>query len=400
MSGFNASTGHGVVDQTLNNTLGAVFLGIVGATFLFGVTTLQTYLYYHHYDRDTHLHKIAVAVLWLLDLIHLVFIIHAVYYYAIKGFGDFARLGSVVWSVKVSGVIHISYEKCSGAQHLYHMLLGSSYHQLFTPTVFGSWVDTTMVFWAILWYVSNEIISQIDTIADDFEKAGVVAGGFGIGIALAYKVYTIQTFQELELVSWAIDTSLATSTTIDFTIASAMCFYLHKSQGTESRLNSRISTIMQYTLSSGLFTSACSLSTLFTYTLMPNNLIFLSLQFLSTKFYAGSFLAMLNARQRRSRNESLNGEEQPEGPQEIEFRVDTTTTATMSIHTDVDSHWQHESFHSTLSSSLSTSTSSSSPPISPSDTSETQSTYVSFELESKKQSWDVEARPVVATVYS
>lgn len=43
-----------------------------------------------------------------------------------------------------------------------------------------------------------------------------------------------------------------------------MCFYLRKSKGEEQRLNTRISRVMQYTLNSGLLTSACSLSALFT----------------------------------------------------------------------------------------------------------------------------------------
>ncbi|KAK7439518.1 hypothetical protein VKT23_017447 [Stygiomarasmius scandens] len=126
-----------------------------------------------------------------------------------------------------------------------------------------------------------------------------------------------------------------------------MCYYLKKSQGSEQRLNSKISTVMQYTLSSGLLTSAVSLSTLFTYTLMPNNLIFLGLQFLLTKFYVGSFLAMLNARHRPSNkapgySDVENGSHikltTPTRTQNSrwEFRVQTTVQTETFTESDID----------------------------------------------------------------
>ncbi|KAG7087622.1 hypothetical protein E1B28_013570 [Marasmius oreades] len=137
--------------------------------------------------------------------------------------------------------------------------------------------------------------------------------------------YTVDTFSGLENISWAINSSLAASTAIDFTMSAAMCYYLGRSMSIgESGLNSRISAVMQYTLGSGLLTSACSLATLFTYNLMPNNFIFLSLEFLLTRLYVGSFLAMLNARQRPQ-----GGSQQTTTAialPSVHFRVSTTVT--------------------------------------------------------------------------
>ncbi|KAJ3500944.1 hypothetical protein NMY22_g19090 [Coprinellus aureogranulatus] len=109
--------------------------------------------------------------------------------------------------------------------------------------------------------------------------------------------------------AWVIAAALGTSTAIDFFIAIAMCWYLRKSRGSGSRLNSRIDLVMQYTLSSGLLTSACSLATMFTYLLLPNTFVFLGLEFMLTKFYVGSFFAMLNARKMKGqRAKSYEGE--------------------------------------------------------------------------------------------
>ncbi|KAJ3926495.1 MAG: hypothetical protein NXY57DRAFT_719669 [Lentinula lateritia] len=277
MSNQTSSLDGSLQSQNIDNTLGAVFIGIVGATFVFGITTLQVYMYYHHYQRDSYLHKLAVAVLWILDTFHLVLIVHATYHYAVKGFGDASNMAFIVWSVKLQVTINVIIILFVQSLYAYRVWILGGYHH------------------GVLGYV----------------VAGVVIGGFGIGAAVAYKIYTIQMFEELHAISWTIYLSLATSTAIDFTIASTMCYYLHKSRGSESQLNSRISTVMQYSLSSGLFTS---------------------LQFLSTKFYVGSFLAMLNSRQHRNVDGQVSSSVKPG----IEFRVQ------MSTFTDEDAQWQHE----------------------------------------------------------
>jgi hypothetical protein len=43
-----------------------------------------------------------VAILWVLDSFHLALCIHAVYTYTVTGFGDFAILMTIVWSLRVS----------------------------------------------------------------------------------------------------------------------------------------------------------------------------------------------------------------------------------------------------------------------------------------------------------
>ncbi|KAF8868475.1 hypothetical protein CPB84DRAFT_1807936 [Gymnopilus junonius] len=254
-----------LADQTLDNTIGAILIGIVGAALVFGITTLQTYWYYHTYPNDALLHKCSVAVLWTLDAFHLALVVHAVYTYAVIGFGNWLRLLEITWSIKLQASINVVIVLIVHSLYAMRVWLLGGYHR------------------GILGYI----------------VALVVLGGFAIGIVLAYLIYTIRSYIELESISWAINAALATSTTIDFIIAGAMCYYLRKSKGSITRLNSRISTVMQYTLSSGLFTSACSLSAMFCYILLPNTFIFLALEFLLTKLYVGSFIAMLNARERK-----------------------------------------------------------------------------------------------------
>ncbi|EAU87880.1 hypothetical protein CC1G_01527 [Coprinopsis cinerea okayama7 len=253
-----------LVEPTLDNTVGAAFLGVVGAGFLFGGTTLQLVRYYTSYPNDTRLHKVSVGVLWTLDAFHFALAIHSVYMYAVTGFGNRLGLMKIQWSIQLQVAINVIIIVMVHSLYAHRVWKLSGYHR------------------GVLGYI---------TIL-------VVAGAAGIGIVLAYKVFTVKLYSELDGIAWIITAGLGTSTAIDFFITAAMCYYLRKSLGNGPRLNSRISVVTQYTLSSGLLTSACSLSTMFCYILLPNTFVFLGLEFLLTKFYVGSFLAMLNARER------------------------------------------------------------------------------------------------------
>ncbi|KAF8233994.1 hypothetical protein L208DRAFT_1394846 [Tricholoma matsutake] len=254
-------------NTSLDNTVGVIFIGATVSSFVFGVSTLQAYLYYHRFPEDSLLHKCAVAVLWILDIFHLAICIHVVYAYNVTGFGDLANLLTLCWSLRLQVAVNVVIV-------------------LLVQTLYAHRV------WLLCGYLHGFL---------GYLVAAAVAGGFGIGIVLAYEVYTANTFLDLEQKAWAVNASLGTSTVIDFFISITMCYYLRQSKGLETHLNSRISRLMQYTLSSGLFTSACSLSAMFSYILLPNTFIVIALGFLLTKLYVGSFLAMLNSRQRTRR---------------------------------------------------------------------------------------------------
>ncbi|KAG5734598.1 hypothetical protein E4T56_gene8611, partial [Termitomyces sp. T112] len=267
---------------TLDNTVGAFFLGTVGSAFLYGFTTLQMYMYYHRWLRDSFIHKYSVGALWLLDSAHLALVIHAVYIYIAKHFGDLQNLETIIWSMKAQITINVVVVLLVQTLYTYRVWILGGYHH------------------GILGYVVTVLL----------------LAGFVVGTILAYKVCTAHLYSELEEIPWSINTSLATSTATDFLIAGAMCYYLRKSRSSHSEhMNSRISRLMQYTVSTGLFTSACSLSAMFCYILLPGNFIYLALQFFLTKVYVGSFFAMLNARQRTENGSSRHDLESSRGTQ-------------------------------------------------------------------------------------
>jgi len=251
------------VPVTLGNTIGAAFLGTVFAAVLFGVTNLQVYLYFQNYPQDWRIQKISVFSLWILDIIHLSLTIAAVYHYLIDSFGSMAALQLVVWSFKLQIAVNVIIVLL--VQTLYAVRvwkLGRHYQRI----------------WPIL-------------------VAIIVGSGYAIGIVLAVKTYGINSFAELNEMSWVVYASFSSSTIIDVVIATAMCFYLIRSRSGFAGTNNKIVVIIRMTLISGFMTSACSLAALIAYAAMPDNLVFLGIEFLLTKLYINSFLAMLNARQ-------------------------------------------------------------------------------------------------------
>ncbi|KAF7425928.1 hypothetical protein PC9H_008290 [Pleurotus ostreatus] len=251
--------------QTLDNTLGSLYVGSLLAAVLYGITSIQTYSYFSwFYNRDSFVHRVAVGLLWSLDTIHFVLVVHGVYYYCVESFENPLKLLTLVWSMKLQIVINVIIILLVQGLYAYRVWLLGGYH--------------------------NRILAYIVIF--------ITAGGFAVGMALAHAVYTLTFVADHEKIGWAIISSLATATFVDFFIAGAMVYYLRRSRGLQQHVNSKISTLMQMSLTSGILTSACSTAALITYVALPKTLIFMGVESFLTKLYINSFLAMLNARER------------------------------------------------------------------------------------------------------
>ncbi|KAG1750548.1 uncharacterized protein EDB91DRAFT_1244132 [Suillus paluster] len=86
----------------IRDTFGAGFIGGMVAAILYGITTLQTYLYYVYYPRDNKSVKLLVALVWVIDTLHVSLMCHALYYYLVSNFGDEDALSAGNWSLFTS----------------------------------------------------------------------------------------------------------------------------------------------------------------------------------------------------------------------------------------------------------------------------------------------------------
>ncbi|KAG1797133.1 uncharacterized protein HD556DRAFT_275332 [Suillus plorans] len=224
----------------LGNTFGALFIGVILASVLFGLTNVQAFIYLQaHRSAGITFFKLVVAWLWILDALHLALTIHGVYYYLVTNYANFGVLTEIVWSLKL--VINI--------------LIVPMVHLLYVHRIWK-----------------------------------------GIAITLAWAQYKVKFFKDLVSIEWMTYLSLGTATFIDILIASSLCYLLATSRTGFSSTDSFITKLVGYTISTGCLTSICSMLIIITCAVLPTTFIFIGFQFLVTKLYVNSFIAFLNAR--------------------------------------------------------------------------------------------------------
>ncbi|KAF8257346.1 hypothetical protein EI94DRAFT_1759082 [Lactarius quietus] len=93
----------------VDNTLGALLIGTILSSIIYGVTLLQVYSYYsNHCSRDQWPLKCFVAFLTLVDSVNLAFIVYTSYYIGVTNFGDYRSIEFVPWSlpaISLSGIV-------------------------------------------------------------------------------------------------------------------------------------------------------------------------------------------------------------------------------------------------------------------------------------------------------
>ncbi|PBK81088.1 hypothetical protein ARMGADRAFT_1068692 [Armillaria gallica] len=87
---------------SVSETLGALYVGVTIAAVLYGITNLQSVIYYRRYPNDWWVYRYSVGILWALDTVHVAISVYTVYFYLIHFFGDLkGALQYHSWSQKV-----------------------------------------------------------------------------------------------------------------------------------------------------------------------------------------------------------------------------------------------------------------------------------------------------------
>ncbi|KAJ6568682.1 hypothetical protein B0H19DRAFT_1256410 [Mycena capillaripes] len=72
----------------ISSTYGALLIGVYFAIFFQGILTVQAYIYYDSFPDDSRGMKALVAIVWLLDFVHLVLICQTEYHYLVTNWGN------------------------------------------------------------------------------------------------------------------------------------------------------------------------------------------------------------------------------------------------------------------------------------------------------------------------
>ncbi|OJA19084.1 hypothetical protein AZE42_03738 [Rhizopogon vesiculosus] len=90
----------------MDNTFGALYIGTVVGAILFGICTVQVFIYLQaHKGSGLTFYKLAVCWLWFFNALHVYAVNHTMYYYLITNYGNPLSLGKMVWSFKALIII-------------------------------------------------------------------------------------------------------------------------------------------------------------------------------------------------------------------------------------------------------------------------------------------------------
>ncbi|KAF6753533.1 hypothetical protein DFP72DRAFT_849157 [Ephemerocybe angulata] len=250
---------------TIINTLGALQIGVIFATCLFGVITVQLHHYSQTFEDDRKSFRFLAAAVWILELIHTICICAELYRGTIIFYGrptEYQRFPLMGGATLLGGLIT--------------MLV-----QIF--------------FCLRVWKALPNPVRYI----------GAFCGGLTVlraagGIYLGVQIVRSQTLQEYrELNNWVISTLLASGAAIDVAIAVSMLFFLvqkrEKGLGTVTRLIDRL---VAYTIRTGLLTSITAVAVLIVFQTMPETYVWAALYVVLAKLYSNTLYSALNERSR------------------------------------------------------------------------------------------------------
>ncbi|KAI0673261.1 hypothetical protein C8Q78DRAFT_1077534 [Trametes maxima] len=288
----------------LNPTYGALFVGFLLSAVLFGVTMLQTFVYFQQYASDRAWRKMSVCWLWFLDALHLALSAHFVYHYLVTDYARPDALSQIVWSYKLRIVVDA--------------LVVASVHTLYTSRLwtllaiddhvepFGKearrWSRQKMTVHASATrWVMRRIAPWL--------ASALVVVGYALGIVMCIVTFKLDTFGDLLHAPWATFIPLGSSTVIDVIIAGSLCYFLARCRPRSTAMEGPAKTFMMYTLNTGIITrhvqplttpfqvrfsqcfvrsydgrrSFCSLITISTMVAFPTTFIPIAIEFLVIK---------------------------------------------------------------------------------------------------------------------
>lgn len=248
---------------TLDNTIGALQIGVIFAIFLFGIITLQTYLYFRRFSAsDPWMLKALVGVVWILELLHTIGICYELYHSTITLFGQPQRLFRfpILGGITLVGGLITLITQCFFSLRVWRAL----------PNPY-SYIGVFCMAIAVAHWVGSIVLSARLLIAPTMG---------------AFKWY------------WLVTCLLVASVVVDLIITVSMLYYLiNQRKNALKRVARLLDQLVAYTIRTGVLTSIIALGVAICFQVMSSNLIWLALYTFLAKLYSNSLLSALNERQ-------------------------------------------------------------------------------------------------------
>lgn len=246
---------------SVDRTIGAAFLGNIAAGVFYGITSLQTYMYYKKNFQDLPSFKALIFMLWILDGLHLAMTTHGMYWYLVTNFMNPSAVEVPAWSLLVQVYV----------------------------TCLSDFI-VRCIFTRRVWLLSNcsKLLVAVIGVASLYV--------IGSGIAFASRGFLAGSFLLLLRDSWLLYSALGSAVFADVFIAATLCFFLSTRRTGFKSTDNLVNTMMVYSINTGLLTSVCAMACFITYAIWPQDFVFIGIYFTLSKLYLNSLLATLNAR--------------------------------------------------------------------------------------------------------
>ncbi|KAI9453075.1 hypothetical protein BJY52DRAFT_864935 [Lactarius psammicola] len=245
----------------LHNTLGALFIGTILSSMIYGVTWLQVYSYYNgHCSRDRWPLKSFVAFLMLVDSANVIFIIYTTYDISVTNFGDYLSALFITWGQPATALTTIVLEV--SVQHFYayriYRLSGGS---RYLPAAIS-------------------VVSMAE---------------FGIGIVFCTKLLIHlhepgNRFQDFSVAT------LSCKVLCDVLITVGMVYTLLSNRTQVRRTNSVLNLLAIYAINCGTLNLVFAISCVTLLAKYRKTLVYVPSFFIMTRLYFCAFMAILNSR--------------------------------------------------------------------------------------------------------
>ncbi|KAJ2930320.1 hypothetical protein H1R20_g6787, partial [Candolleomyces eurysporus] len=200
------------------------------------------------------------ASIWLLDLLHTIFIWLTLWNYLIEWFGKDSEIDVILWPLSITIILTA--------------ILTFLVHCFFAQRIFRLSRKNYLLTIPILILAVLRLAS-----------ASVTTGEM---IALGSFTEFKQKF------TWIFTLGLALSTAVDILITGCLFILLQTNRSSSrllnSNLNALIDSLIMYSFETGFMTCAATIVAMILWIVMPHNLIFMGLHFVIGKFYANSYL--------------------------------------------------------------------------------------------------------------
>ncbi|KAL5536115.1 hypothetical protein ACEPAF_4220 [Sanghuangporus sanghuang] len=295
MSSVNAivsgnSTASEPVHVHLDNTLGVALIGLILIAIFFGVTLVQTLIFFQNSSQDPTYLKLMIVFLWSIDALQLALFSHYMYTVLITNFTKLLAALRIIWSWS-------TYVVASGTSlfliRLYYarrIWILSNRNRFLTVTVIVLGIGTYIL--TLAYGVKLFSLKFV------FEMQELSVGG--------EMIYDFATFSaqkaRSKLLMYA---GFGLGGLVDLWNALTLCYFLRKDKSGFGITDSIVDRLTIYIINTGLLTSFTAISCFVTFAIMPNNAIFIAIFSCLSKLYFNALLATLNTR-KRLRDELTN----------------------------------------------------------------------------------------------